>query len=192
MPYIIESINYERNPTGRDMWGPMKTTITMDGVSFEGMYKLRSDLLIDKDWSITVGEPVPNTIETYDSKPNNLVRNKIYAKTEFFAAMDAVASTPDQAPVWQAPQPITLPTFESAALEQAAAALKAQYMEYFRCADPDRQFAIQRGQLDAINPLLEVYSKSANTLSKADIETYSALSGGAGGEIWRGARVLPK
>jgi hypothetical protein len=168
----------------------MEREITLDGTTFEGMYKLSSALFIDKDWAFAPGETVPTELSTYDSQANNMVRNKVYGKAEFFTAMAATATQLDPAPSWQMPEAVVWPSFESPEMERAAAALKAQQIEYFSATDVDRQLAIQRGQMAVLQPLMDALKASNGKLSKTDMETYNSLA--SGNLIWRGARVLPK
>jgi hypothetical protein len=188
--YIIQPVDYTREgeaPTA-DYWGPMKKTIVLDGVSFEGMYRPVSDLFIDKDWNYAPDEPLPQEIRAYERDAKTVIRNKIYSKPEFFKAMQATPISADAPAIWRAPIKTELSAFESEAMQKASMTLRETYAEYLICADPKRQAEIQQSQMELLNPIVEIYINAAKDLSQKDRETYNALAGGA--ELWKGARVL--
>jgi hypothetical protein len=190
--YVVEPINFIRegenmNP---DIWGPMKKEVTIDGVTFEGMYKVHSDLFIDKDWTYAPSEKVPDEITTYDDTSRNAIRNKIYTKAEFFEVMGAKPLQADPPAIWQvAPLP-SAPKFESEKMEQASQAYRAAMNEYYVSADPKRQIELQKKQMEVIDPMLKIYAMGGDSgLSQRDMENYNEL---IGAKNYKGARVLPK
>lgn len=124
----------------------------LDGVTYDGPFRLVNSLFIDKDWRFGLNEPFPSSAKGYDPGMGGNIFRKIFRAPEFVSYAETGYVQPgyfEKGRRHLAPEPRKvsgpppLPDFSDPALQQASLKLRELCQRYRHAADADEQKRLQ-------------------------------------------------
>jgi len=124
----------------------------LDGVTYNGPFKLVNSLFIDKDWRFGLNEPFPSSATGYDAGMGGNIFRKIFRAPEFVSYAETRYVQPgyfekERQHLSPEPRKVSgpppLPEFSDPDLQQASLKLRELCQRYRHAADTDEQKRLQ-------------------------------------------------
>lgn len=198
--YVTANQVYAVSDAAATGFSPIKKTISIDGVPFQGPFALSDQLFIDKTWTYGVHENFPESITSYDRRSQGNIKSKLFTKEAFIAYFETNAgqpgyyarnksTTPSTKPA-PVPQPVALPVFTDPVVEAAAVKIKALYTDYLRAETADEQARLRQMSHKLIIEFVHVHATAAHKASAQENEKYDRLFNLVSGALGDSARIV--